>query len=336
MKRWACCLVIISTICMFPLEAWAQRVLLARPPATDRLLFEAFGRLHAELELQSFEVIVLEDQAALKSADELERAAQDRGAFAAIALRRAGQGTTARILIVDRVTGKSTTRDLLIEESPNGPTLLAVRAADLLRASLVEFEPGERPPREVVGVVNTPPPPEVVQFAAKHRRFEFHAGVSALFNPELGYAAGPLFGARLRLGRLRLSLDAQGPLHGAEFRSNNGVATVRQEYGMLSLGWNLGSGDGDWELGPTLGAGVYHLRATSVVTSPFVALVDEAWSFSASVGFAVEYFFNQSLNVGLAVGGLALLPRPVIAVDDAHSSPIAPQGQGALHLGVAF
>jgi hypothetical protein len=323
---------------MFPLEAWAQRVLLTRPTSTDRLLFEAFGRLRAELELQSFEVIILEDQAKLKSADDLEEAAQDRGAFAAIALRRGGRGSTARILIVDRVTGKSTTRNLLIEKSPNGPTLLAVRAADLLRSSLLEFEPGERPPREVVGVVKTPPSPEVVRFASEHRRFEVHAGGIALFNPELGYGVGPLFGARVRLGRLRLGLDAQGPLHGAEFRSNNGIASVRQELAMLTLGWNLGSedGDGHWELSPTLGAGIYHLRATSVVAPPLVAQADAAWSFSAAAGFALQYFFNPTLDVGLAVGGVALLPRPVVAVDDAHSSPIALQGQVTLHLGVAF
>ena len=338
MRRWVHCLVVISIVCLFPLEAWAQQVLLARPPASDPLLFEAFGRLHAELELGSFEVIILEDQATLTSIDDLERAAQDRGAFAAIALRRGGQGTTARILIVDRVTGKSTTRNLLIDQSPNGPTLLAVRAADLLRASLVEFEPGEAPPKEVVGVVKTPPPPEVAQFARKPRRFELHAGGLGLFNPELGYAVGPLLGARLRLGRLRLGLTFLGPLHGAEFQSNNGVATVRQELGNVTVGWNLASQEeaGHWEFGPTLGAGVYHLKATSVVAPPLIAKPDELWSFSASAGFAIQYFFNPTFNIGLAVGGLALLPRPVIAVYDAHSSAVAFQGQAALHLGVAF
>ena len=105
MRKWAHFLVILSVVWGFPLEAWAQRVLLARPPETDPLLYEAFGRLHAELELQTFEVVILEDQAALRSADDLERAAQLSGAFAAIALRRGGQGTTAQILIVDRVTG---------------------------------------------------------------------------------------------------------------------------------------------------------------------------------------------------------------------------------------
>lgn len=338
MRRWAHCLAIISVICMFSLEAWAQRVLLARPPTTDRLLFEAFGRLHAELELGSFEVIILEDQPTLSSAEDLERAAQERGAFAAIALRRGGRGTTARILIVDRVTGKSTTRNLLIDQSPNGPTLLAVRAADLLRASLVEFEPGERPPREVVGVVKTPPPPEVTRFARKPRRFEVHAGGGALLNPELGYAVGPLFGARFRLGRLRVGLEVEGPLHGAEFNSSNGVATVRQEFGTVTLGYNLLGEDtaGHWEMGPVLGAGIHHLRATSVVAPPLIAQADGLWSFSASVGFDIQYFFNSTFNVGLAGGGLALLPRPVIAVDDAHSAPIAFQEQVALHLGVAF
>src|SRR5512146_786336 len=50
----------LAVLCFtaWPGQALAQRVLLARPPATDTTLSEAFNRLRAELALQDFEVEV--------------------------------------------------------------------------------------------------------------------------------------------------------------------------------------------------------------------------------------------------------------------------------------
>ncbi len=339
MVNWTRGLVLLALLTSISRFAAAQRVLLAQPSAADSTLFEAFGRLRAELELQAFEVVVLEERAAPTSADELERAAQARAVFAAIALQRDDGGTTAEVLIVDRVTGKSTTRKLLIDQSLNGPTLLAVRAADLLRASLVEFAPGERPPKEVVGVESAPPPPEVVQFARKTPRVEVRAGGVTLLTPTLGYGIGPFLGLSFRpVERLALGLEFCGPLHGAKFESINGVASVRQEFALVHASWNLsGATSGRrWEWGPVLGAGAYHLSATSVVSPPLVSRIDDFWSLIGSAGVGARYFFDRSVNLGAHAGALALLPRPAIAVDDQRSSPIALQARVDISFGVAF
>lgn len=339
MANWTRGLVLLALLTSISRFAVAQRVLLAQPPAADSTLFEAFGRLRAELQLQAFEVVVLEERAAPRSADELERAAQARAVFAAIALQRDVGGTTAEVLIVDRVTGKSTTRKLLIDQSANGPTLLAVRAADLLRASLVEFGPGERPPKEVVGVESAPPSPEVARFAQKVPRVEVRAGGITLLTPTLGYGVGPFLGLSFRpVERLVLGLEACGPLHGAKFETTNGIASVRQEFALVRASWNLsGATSGrHWEWGPVLGVGAYHLNATSVVSPPLVSRIDDFWSLVASAGVGVLYFFDRSVSLGAHASSLALLPRPVIAVDDQRSRPIALQTRVDVSFGVAF
>src|SRR5262249_36576795 len=129
-----------------------------RPPATDTTLSEAFNRLRTELALQDFEVGVLDSPGEALSADGLEAEAQKAGAFAGISLTRDAGGATADVCIADRVTGKRSQRRLAVAGVDRARRVLAVRAVDLLRSSLRELPPGERPPADVVGAVAEPPP----------------------------------------------------------------------------------------------------------------------------------------------------------------------------------
>lgn len=339
MLKWARTLALLACLLLLPRVAAAQRVLLARPPASDATLFEAYGRLRAELELQAFEVVVLEGRETQAIAEELEREAQARGAFAALALQRDTSGTAARIYIVDRVTGKTTSRKLRIDPSSDGPTLLAVRAVDLLRASLVELAPGQRPTRDVLGVDAAPPPPEVVRFSRESPRFQVRTGGLALLTPALGTGVGVLLGASYRpFESLDVGIELAGPLFGAEYDAAGGAASVRQEFALLRASLNLSTATSErrWEYGPLIGAGAYHLEATGVVEPPFVARTEQLWSFAANAGLRARYFFDRTVSLGFDVSALALLPRPVIAVDQERSSSIALQGLGAVSLGASF
>src|SRR5690606_31480814 len=97
-------------------------------------------RLKAELKIQGFEVLVLETKAGENGEDSLGQAATESDAFAAIAIERTAGSTTASVHIVDRITGKSLTRQLDISDKKGGPTMLAIRATELLRTSLLEVE----------------------------------------------------------------------------------------------------------------------------------------------------------------------------------------------------
>jgi len=328
----------LAVLCFtaWPGQALAQRVLLARPPATDTTLSEAFNRLRAELALQDFEVEVLEAGERKLTPDELETAAQERDAFAGVALARSGSGANADVCIADRVTGKISLRRLAITAGRDSPRVLAVRAVDLLRESLRELRAGERPPADVVGVAAAPAPAAVRTFAER-ARFEISAAGFALGTARRisnGYGAG--IGLWYRpTSRLGVGAVFVGPLLGARYRSDNGDASLRQELAQLRATFNLLK-PGRLQLGPVLAAGAYHLQAQGEVELPFAARSASVWSFAGSGGVEARLELGGEVSLNAAVHGLLLTPKPVVAVATASEELGQPLLLASVGLGVAF
>ena len=182
-------------------DAFAQRVVLVRPANSDALLVEAFNRLRAELKLQSFEVVVVDADPALGSPESVGSAAQREEAFAGISITRRAGATSADVRIADRVTGKTTMRTLALRNQREAPSVLAVRAVDLLRASLREIPPGEEAPPDVVRVDRKPVPESVRDWARPPPlpwRLRVEAGaLGALSGVGLSYGAGAALSRRL-------------------------------------------------------------------------------------------------------------------------------------------
>lgn len=319
-----------------PGSAHAQRVLLVEPPARDVALSEAFNRLRAELELQDFEVEVLPISEHQLSPDELEEAAQRSDAFAGISLDRHGNGADADVSIADRVTGKITVRHLAIA-GEDSPRILAVRAVDLLRASLRELPPGDRPPPDVVGVSRAPAPPSLRAFTAEPNHFQVSAAAVALTSYgsiSNGYGAG--LGLWYRpTERIGVGLSLVGPLLGARFRASTGRASLRQELGQLQLSLPISS-PGRFEFGPVIGAGIYHLQAQGEVEPPLNGRTSTVWSFAASGGLEARCKLTRALALGGSVQGVLLTPRPVVAVDTEREELGQPLLLASAGLGVAF
>jgi hypothetical protein len=329
-------LVAIFCSLALPSRAFAQRVLLLEPPPGDRAMEEAFNRLRAELSLQDFEVQVQVGDARKLSPDELEEAAQRADAFAAIALNRRGGSADADVSIVDRVTGKISLRRLAISAGPDSPRILAVRAVDLLRASLRELPPDERPPPDVVGVSAAPAPRELRAFT-KQGRFWVSAAAAALSGAhDVTNGYGPSLAFWLRVtSRLQLGAFLGGPLVGARYRSSNGDAVVRQELGQLRAMFNVLE-PGRFELGPVLGAGVYHLQAQGDVQAPYSSQSATLWSFAGSGGVEARLGLSEALWLTGSAQALLLTPRPVVAVDNASAELGQPLLLAAVGLGVSF
>ncbi len=320
-------------------QSFALRVLLVEPPQSDATLFEAFGRLRAELELQSFEVEVLKPSVERINTDSLELEAQTRSAFAAVALQRNLGSTTVELWIVDRVTGKTVLRKLKIDDGKDGPTLLAIRAVDLLRTSLLELDPGERPPPDVVGVEDEPPPIALAEFTRSLPQFQVKLGGSLLIHPSLGASGGAAIEIIYHpVPRMALGLKFVGPVFGGEYQASNGAASVRQEFAVVRFAWNFGSSQSGsrWEWGPVAGVGVSHLTATGVVESPLVARQSDLWGFALLGGINLEYYFTDAVSLSTEASILGLVPQPVIAVTDQESAPLAIQGVGTANLGISF
>lgn len=324
---------------LFASPACAQKVLLVRPAQDDRALYEAYGRLSAELELQRFEVEVLDAATAPGDSAALEAEAQARGAFAAIALERGSSGTSAEVCLVDRVTGKITLRRLAIEPSREGPTLLALRAVDLLRTSLAELPPGEPPPPDVLGVDPHPPPPEVIEFARRPERFR--ASVSALlsYHPDIGAGIGASLAIDYRLlPRLFVGVHLAGPLFGSSYEASTGSASVRREFFLATVRYDFSPKRAGrrWEWGPMLGLGPHHLEASGNVEPPLVSATADSWAFAITASLYARWFFAQNVALAAEAGGLAITPGPVIAVDTEQSPRLGFHALGSLGLTVAF
>jgi hypothetical protein len=122
-----------------------ERVAVVVPEAgAPSALAEVEQRTRAELEAAGFEVVVV---VAPENAD-LNRISTEARALGALQIRRGGGGGRVTVHVVDRVTGKSSSRDL--EEShTREPHRVALRAVELLYASLLELEARSQPRGEV-------------------------------------------------------------------------------------------------------------------------------------------------------------------------------------------
>jgi hypothetical protein len=296
--------------------AFAQKVVLVRPPAPDEVLSEAFNRLRAELTLQGFDAEVVELDASTSSPEALAELARKEAAFAGISLTRRVGAPTAVVCIADRVTGKISQRTLALSQEPDAPSVLAVRAADLLRSSLREFSTDQKPPPEVVGVDRSPIPAAVQRWArapSTRVRLDVRAallGVTQRFGP--GFAPSLALSYRV-LERVSLGVQGAGPSLGAAYQASLGSASVRQE---LLLARVLGAVFQSplLELRPTLAAGIYHLDARGEVEPPLLARSAQVTSFAGGVGLEAALRLSQVLLLGVELSALELTPRPAIAV----------------------
>ncbi len=114
-----------------------DRVVLIRTPVEEGGWDEAEQRTRAELEAAGFVVEIVP----LSSGDDIVSIAKTHGAFAAIKVSRPIEDTTGIVVhVADRVTGKSTTRTLDAKKDGQTPERVAIRAVELLYASLLELQ----------------------------------------------------------------------------------------------------------------------------------------------------------------------------------------------------
>jgi hypothetical protein len=317
--------------------AFAQSVVLVRPPDTDRVLVEAFNRLRAELGLQSFEVVVVTAPEGPSTPETVERLAQEQAAFAAISFTRRADTTTADVWIADRATGKTTVRTLALRGVPDAPSVLAVRAVDLLRESLRELG-HEQPPPEVANVDRRPVPKAVRNWARPpHPPWRLRLEGTALGEVEgLSFAYGVVIGVSRRLSqRLSLGLAFAGPLVGGSYEASTGTATTHQELGAIELG--LTAYDSDlFELGAVLGAGVYHLTARSEVQPPLASQSDDVLSALGTLGMSANLHATDAVSLSLGLAALLVTPRPGVAVGPEETLLSEPLFRASLGMAVDF
>jgi hypothetical protein len=321
---------------LFTARAFAESVLLVRPAASDAGLSEAFNRLRGELALQGFETQVVEREGQTDIPPDVAEMAQRPGAFAGILLTRRLGAPVAEISIADRVNGKTSLHTLSLRNASDTPSILAVRATDLLRSSLRELAPEEPPPPEAV-VVDRPPAPKNVPRIVSQPPTRFRLSVEAAalgVNVALGPGYGPRLAFDVRaLGRFGVGLMVTGPAFGASYETALGSATVRQELVQARVFYALGRSD-QLEFRPAFAIGAYRLDAQGQVSAPLLARTAHVTSLAAGVDLNLAYHITRTWLVGLDFSALGLTPRPIVAVDSARQSLAFPYLSASAGLGV--
>jgi hypothetical protein len=154
MKKWRA----VTALVMAPMVLYSLRtkqsdvhadppvptVVLLRPGAPDAVTNEALVRVRGELKAAGFEVATLPLNSSDDAKHDLETAGAELhpiAAFAIFVMPPEGGKSVAEIWVSDRIRKKTVVQNALLHESDRGRSsaILAVRAVELLKASLADF-----------------------------------------------------------------------------------------------------------------------------------------------------------------------------------------------------
>jgi hypothetical protein len=307
---WSCLVAAIAG------NAAAQRVALVRPEGQDEVLVDAFNRLGAELRIHRFETQVVDLPVAEDPSRVLAEVARREHALASIAFLHRNGKTTVDLWLVDRVSGKTTMRTIQVRKGADASSVLAIRAVDLLRASLGEFEPGERPPPDVREVDPGPVPPAVEALALDDEPNVMVRAEGMLLapGPRYGVAYGPEVGLYASAGDFAFGLHFAGPLVGASLDTPKGSASVTEEIVALE-GRALVARTPRLDVGVSVNAGAFFLQAEGRAEPPLRSKSASEWSLLGGAGVHSDIKLLPRLAIGLSLRALGLFPRVGVAVD---------------------
>jgi hypothetical protein len=299
------------------LDANAERVVLLEPQPSDAVLFDAFNRLAAELRIQRFDIESVAAPAGEAPAGVLSATAEKTGAVAAIALVRHGDDASVDVWLVDRLTGKTTLRTIVAERGADESSVLAIRAVDLLRASLQEFPAGERPPADVANVERRAATPVVAAFTARDEpRILLRADAVLFAQTQASIAVGPSLSAAYRVSRrFEIGVGGAGPLLGGRVERPEGGATLQQ-----GMAWGEARFDAiraaAFDAGVNGAVGAYFLGAEGQPRAPLEPRSGGLVAALGALGVHADVAIVPSLSVGITVRLVATLPRAGIAIGE--------------------
>ena len=304
--------------------AFAQRVVLVRPKDPDPALSEAFNRLRGEMSMHGFEVIVVEatDQ---PSPAALAEVAERHTAVASVAFGRTAGQASADVWVSDRVTGKTSLRSISTPAEADAPSLLALRATELLRASLREFPSAEAQPADIVGAEPARAPARVREWAEEpvrdpskqaHRAawwLELDAAC-LLSLPETSPAFGPSAWVGHRPGEAwSVRAGFEGPLIGTELGTAEASAQVRFLGGLAELGVDVLSTD-PVGVDLALSAGAMHLSVQGEAEGAWVGRTDSRWLLAGGAGAGLTWSALDTVGLRASVRALWTSPQPEVEV----------------------
>jgi hypothetical protein len=293
-----------------PVHAESPRVavLLGGPEDAQRLEIET--RLRSELRIAGFDIVLVDAGAAGR--DSLEQAVKSTGSFAAIGVVRQ-EGLGADVWVVDHVTGKAVQRRIVFGgASDDAAAIFAIRAVELLRASLLELtEPhpsrGTIPPAPELRAWVTPP--RKTTASASH---EAHVGAALLAGPGgIPPSFAPFVqGSWEPLPTWAGGVEALGPAL-ASLDGREGEARVDQEF--VTAFVRVQPWRSRW-IAPfaRLSLGAYHLGASGRAKEGYASQGGSTWALATAPGMGLKTNGPGPLSLLASLDAFLLTPRPVV------------------------
>jgi hypothetical protein len=303
------------------------RVALVREAQPNALELRTLTRLRAELIAAGFEVNEVERHGE-EARDSAEADSAAAGVFATIAIvpRTAD---AADIWVADRITGKTVVRRIQV---PTGPArdvaaVLAVRAVELLRASLLE---ALEPPRRVDSSTPTEPPPAAVvpgdvsawmqsgrassDAGASDTRFALEAGIGAIHSfSGVGPAFLPVLGFAYRFtSDWTVGLRAGGPAFAADLSAPGGTIAVRQELVTLDITYELLSPGASVRPVAIGGVGAYRLDVVGAAVPPFTGESNDFFAVLFALGPGAKLRLGERVSLLADLRLLFIAPQPIV------------------------
>jgi hypothetical protein len=309
-------------------------------PAGDALILEALNRLRAELTLAGMRAVPSDSPSSPvpeRAPDFVpERAPDFVPEFATITISRADDARVAVAVSVGAGNSSALVRQTIIGDAQgaDGASVLAIRAVELLRATLMQATTVVLPPPPAVRVPEPPgrsTAPSPAAALVLHLRWAVALGPALLRSfAGFGSAVGGTARVSFRpIAPLGIEVQAAGPMWARDLTATAGSASVRQELAFAGVTWFLRDGH---RLSPiaSAGAGLYHVQVTGHAANG-AAVSGALWAplASTSVGLGVALGSRYALRIDAAA--LFLQPAPYVLIG---ASEVGHAGRPLLLLGL--
>ena len=307
-------------------------VILLRPVPAGEVLNEAFLRVRSELVAGGFDVAMVDSGPSDVAADPwsvVEHAGQDLAPSATIGIFGDLEQGKAELWVADRITGKTVVRRLDVQASPDRriSEILAIRALELLRASLLEclIKADQTEPSAQV-----PPPRQVqnwVKDALDSRSAPWTLGLevgSTVFGGlgGMGLTVAPAARLRLALGeQLWTRISAVGLGTSPRVETTLGSAEVSQDILLVEITYWLRPRHYIRPL-LSLGLGAERFAVDGTAILPYQGEHLARWFAAGDAGGGVAFRLRAHWEVQFEVHALFTTPRPAVRFFDVQSIPV--------------
>jgi hypothetical protein len=300
-------------------------VAVIRPLDPGPMVTEVVTRVRGELVAAGFQVALVDHVPGTDPGVEMRTVATHLHPLAIFGIFEQTDSGAADVWIADLLIGKTLVQRVGADPregapAKDGSSVQAVRAVELLRASLLELvversslPPSPLPQRDVAEA----PPHDQGAPAPKAGSLGFEAGAAVLHSFEgIGPAIAPIVRVAYQPApRVALRLTASGLGTRPSIEAPNGQAAIAQEFVLFEVAPILFA---DAVVRPlvSVGAGAYHFEAEGTASFPYASSTRQVWAAAFDAGGGAYLAASRHFGVSLEGHVLFTSTRPLVRIAD--------------------